>query len=212
MGYPGRYETSPRCSCAHRRGAHHPENRSALVGWRAGASLPDGVGQRAWRAGAADRRASGRRRENSAPTPPALPSAGAEGGAAGLLPTAPAATTSLRGGARRAGTRALAPPPARLWPSHECMDARPRRRGPVRPRPDRPPGQWRSDPHDAAAPGHWLETRQTLDHQSRSRIRAKTRRRDRLITLAQAHPEWALSFADDGWWSRLAQPQLHAWA
>jgi hypothetical protein len=38
------------------------------------------------------------------------------------------------------------------------------------------------------------------------------RRRDRLIALAQAHPDWALGFADEVWWSRLAQPHLHAWA
>ena len=35
--------------------------------------------------------------------------------------------------------------------------------------------------------------------------------RDRLIALAQAHPDWALGFADEVWWSRLAQPQLHSW-
>ncbi len=64
MGYGERYETSPLCPCAHRRGAHRRENRSALVGWRAGAPLPDGVGQRPWRAGAADRCAGGLRREN----------------------------------------------------------------------------------------------------------------------------------------------------
>lgn len=26
------------------------------------------------------------------------------------------------------------------------------------------------------------------------------------------HPEWALGFEDEVWWSRLAQPALHAWA
>lgn len=30
--------------------------------------------------------------------------------------------------------------------------------------------------------------------------------------MAQAHPTWALGFADEVWWSRLAQPHLHAWA
>jgi hypothetical protein len=29
--------------------------------------------------------------------------------------------------------------------------------------------------------------------------------------LAQAHPEWVLGFQDECWWSRLAQPDLHAW-
>jgi transposase len=35
--------------------------------------------------------------------------------------------------------------------------------------------------------------------------------RDRLIRLAQRHPEWLLGFEDEVWWSRLACPTLHAW-
>ena len=51
-----------------------------------------------------------------------------------------------------------------------------------------------------------------MDHQPRPGVRPKKRRRDRLIALATAHPDWALGFADEVWWSRLAQPHLHAWA
>jgi hypothetical protein len=29
--------------------------------------------------------------------------------------------------------------------------------------------------------------------------------------VAQTHPDWVLGFQDECWWSRLAQPQLHAW-
>ncbi len=32
------------------------------------------------------------------------------------------------------------------------------------------------------------------------------------MRLAQAHPDWALGFEDEVWWSRLARPALHAWA
>ncbi len=39
----------------------------------------------------------------------------------------------------------------------------------------------------------------------------KKARRDRLIRLAQAHPDWLLGFEDEVWWSRLARPALHAW-
>src|ERR671937_1967416 len=39
----------------------------------------------------------------------------------------------------------------------------------------------------------------------------KKARRDRLIRLAQAHPDWLLGFAVEVWWSRLAHPVLHAW-
>jgi hypothetical protein len=35
--------------------------------------------------------------------------------------------------------------------------------------------------------------------------------RDRLLRLAQRHPEWLLGFEDEVWWSRLACPTLHAW-
>src|SRR3954470_7790782 len=36
--------------------------------------------------------------------------------------------------------------------------------------------------------------------------------RDRLIRLAASHPDWVLGFQDEVWWSRLARPELHAWA
>jgi DDE superfamily endonuclease len=31
------------------------------------------------------------------------------------------------------------------------------------------------------------------------------------MRLARSHPEWVLGFADEVWFSRLAQPNLHAW-
>jgi transposase len=39
----------------------------------------------------------------------------------------------------------------------------------------------------------------------------KKARRDRLIRLSAQHPEWVLGFEDEVWWSRVAQPSLHAW-
>lgn len=35
--------------------------------------------------------------------------------------------------------------------------------------------------------------------------------RDRLIQLALTHPAWALGWADEVWWSRLAQPEQQRW-
>lgn len=32
------------------------------------------------------------------------------------------------------------------------------------------------------------------------------------MRLAATHPDWVLGFADEVWWSRLAQPNLHSWA
>jgi transposase len=40
----------------------------------------------------------------------------------------------------------------------------------------------------------------------------KKKARDRLIRWAESHPDWVLGFQDECWWSRLAQPNLHAWA
>jgi hypothetical protein len=33
-----------------------------------------------------------------------------------------------------------------------------------------------------------------------------------LIALAERHPEYALGFQDEVWWSRVTQPHMHAWA
>ena len=33
-----------------------------------------------------------------------------------------------------------------------------------------------------------------------------------MIELASRHPEYALAFEDETWWSRVSQPTLHAWA
>ena len=31
------------------------------------------------------------------------------------------------------------------------------------------------------------------------------------MRLAETHPTWALGFADEVWWSRLAQPTMRFW-
>ncbi len=33
-----------------------------------------------------------------------------------------------------------------------------------------------------------------------------------MIRLAMAHPQWALGFGDEVWWSRIVQPKLASWA
>jgi hypothetical protein len=56
-----------------------------------------------------------------------------------------------------------------------------------------------------------VETRQTLDHQPRSGVCTKKKRRDRLIQRANTRPMGALGFGDEVWWSRLAHPNQHCW-
>jgi len=53
-----------------------------------------------------------------------------------------------------------------------------------------------------------VAARQALDRQPRPRVRAKKKRRDRLIRLAATRPDWCLGFEDETWWSRLAAPAL----
>jgi hypothetical protein len=57
-----------------------------------------------------------------------------------------------------------------------------------------------------------LAAHQAVDHQPRSGVCAKKKARDRLMRLAGQHPDWALGFEDETWWSRVAHPRLHAWA
>jgi hypothetical protein len=56
-----------------------------------------------------------------------------------------------------------------------------------------------------------VEAGETLDHESRSGVCPKKKRRDQLIQRALAQPTWALGFGDEVWWSRLAQPNQHGW-
>jgi transposase len=79
------------------------------------------------------------------------------------------------------------------------------------PGPDAAPGHWGGDSPGAQSVRGALEAGQTLDHQPRASLPQKTKRRDRLIRLAAEHPTWALGFADEVWWSRLAQPGQHRW-
>jgi transposase len=57
-----------------------------------------------------------------------------------------------------------------------------------------------------------VEAGQALDHQPGPGVRREKKRRDRLIAEAERHPDRVLGFADETWWTRLAQPDLFAWA
>lgn len=41
---------------------------------------------------------------------------------------------------------------------------------------------------------------------------AKKARRDALLRESADHPEWAIGFEDEVWWSRVAQPKVRTWA
>ncbi|MBY0461042.1 MAG: transposase, partial [Gemmataceae bacterium] len=56
------------------------------------------------------------------------------------------------------------------------------------------------------------EAGQALADQPGSGVRQEKKARDDLIGEAARHPDWVLGFQDECWWTRLAQPDLFAWA
>src|SRR5438477_2309065 len=117
----------------------------------------------------------------------------------------------LRCGGLRVPAGAAASESTDVWPAHQPVDARARRRGQFRPRPHAAAGQRRNYSTGPAPLAGVLEAGQALDDQSRSGLSPTKKRRDRLIQQAMTHPTWALGCEDEVWWSRLAQPDQHGW-
>src|SRR5829696_834786 len=67
-------------------------------------------------------------------------------------------------------------------------------------------------PSYAFAAGSALGAGQALDREPRSRVRPKKGARDRLILLAESHPQWAVGFEDETWFSRFERPALRSWS
>jgi hypothetical protein len=57
---------------------------------------------------------------------------------------------------------------------------------------------------------HWMRAKHWITSPDPEYARKKARR-DRLIALAERHPDWLLGFEDEVWFSRLARPSLHVW-
>ena len=51
-----------------------------------------------------------------------------------------------------------------------------------------------------------------MDSEPGPAVRYKKRQRDRLIALAAERADWVVGYQDEVWWSRFAQPSMHAWA
>src|SRR5438067_6756211 len=56
----------------------------------------------------------------------------------------------------------------------------------------------------------WRRAKEWITSPDPAYLRKKARR-DRLIRLAKAHPDWLLGVEDEVWWSRLAHPTLYTW-
>jgi transposase len=51
-----------------------------------------------------------------------------------------------------------------------------------------------------------------VDSEPGPAVRHKKKQRDRLIALAAERDDWVVGYQDEVWWSRFAQPSMHAWA
>lgn len=51
-----------------------------------------------------------------------------------------------------------------------------------------------------------------MDPESGPAVRPKKKQRDRLIACAAQRDDWVVGYQDEVWWSRFAQPSMHAWA
>ena len=146
---------------------------------------------------------------------PRLQPEGSPKGASARLQTSENRSQSLPGSrAGRGLARAFAPHTQGVPKRHEPVDAGLGRRGQLRGGLDRRAHHGRDRPGDAGADGGTLGASEEVDHFPRSRVRSKKRRRDRLIDLAEARPEWAVGFLERagsaGWRGRpsTGPPQL----
>src|SRR3954454_19850761 len=211
MWYTLGHEKTHLHPCLDRGRTADPAGGVAFVQGLCVASLPDPPGQCPGPDGPCDWRDTGVRRSDRPQCPACLHYPGASGPDAAVLRPPADAACGLRCPAARAVADAAAPESPHLWPSHQSVDLTAGGQGGVCRGADGPADQWGSDPPSAGAPRGTLATGQTLDHQSRSGVHTKKKRRDRLMALARTHPTWALAWEDEVWWSRLAQPALHTW-
>src|SRR5690242_9332231 len=206
----GRDAPAHLCSRAERRGARPARSGPARPGRVHRAPGADRAGERGRAPAADDRARAALRRADGPQRRPRLQRRRPRGPDGRLVAAEERRPGPGRG---RAGAAPGDPAPAaaRLRPRQEHLDPRPPGAGGARARtePDRALGG--DGPAGAAAARRGLEAGQALADQPRPRLRAKKRRRDRLIRLARGRPGWALGFADEVWFSRLAQPALHAW-
>ncbi len=212
MGHHVRHETPHLHSSAYGRRVRPPGGQVALVECLCPPSLPDSAGECPGRAAAPDRRFLGLQRPDRPQRHPSLRARRHRRLPHPPLPSAASAGDQARWGGGRAGESPRTPEPAQFRVTNQPLDPRTGRRRQLCPRDHVRAGQQRDHPQCLAALGREGEAHQAWDYQSRSRVRPEKRARDRLIRLAPTHPDWVLGFLDEVWWSRFAQPSLHAWS
>src|SRR5215831_847849 len=210
MWYTLGYANTFICAPAHGGRAGYPRDRSPVLVCLYRPPLPDPPRQCREAANDHDCTLPALHRPNRPQHDSCVPPVRSPRAAASLVTTAHA-VDHLRRWGLRGPAGAVAPESADLRPAHEPVDARAGRRSQFCPGPDATTGQRRN--HSGGPPplARVVEAGQTLDHESRSGVCPEKKRRDQLIQRAMVHPSWALGFGDEVWWSRLAQPNQHAW-
>src|SRR5712691_11771188 len=210
MWYTLRYANTFICTPAHGGRAGNTGDRSPVPVRLHSTPLPDAPGQCRRAVDHHDCAPAALHRSDGAQRHSCLSPARSRRAPAAIVAAAHHVGALGRGGLR-VPAGAVTPESTDIRQADKPVDARTGRRGQFRPRPDAAAGQRRN--HSGGPPplGRGLEAGQTLDHQPRSGLCPKKKRRDRVIQRAMAHSTWALGFGDEVWWSRLAQPNQHAW-
>src|SRR3712207_2496305 len=91
-------------------------------------------------------------------------------------------------------TRDTPPRAQEVRQTKQLMDPTDGRLGQLRRGPNREAGQWRNHPGNARKAWCSVGAGQALGREPRSGIRPQKRAEERLIRLAEAHPEWAVGF------------------
>jgi hypothetical protein len=204
------YESTHLHSTTHQRRTEAAPGRIAFVIGFCAASLPDPAGLSAPRTRQSHCQAAWVRRPDRAQCDQRLQPEGPGCAQKGLLSPLSASHHHCR---RSVATpaRPFTPQPARIWPRSQSLEFASGGKDLFRARTGGSPNHRSECASCRGAVGGQVETRQTLDHQSRSLLSPKKTARDRLIDYASSRPDWAIGFLDEVWWSRFALPQLHAW-
>src|SRR5829696_199808 len=211
MSYGNEHETSYLRTYAFSGGARGARGRTSLLRSLRTPPLPDTFSQCSRRARTADSQKPGVRTANSARRHPRLRRARAGCSQSDLLATNRGPRRLRRAEcARSAG--AVTPLSEGIRQTEHSLDAQGRRRGELRGGTYERASERGDHPSYAFAAGSALGAGQALDREPLSGKRPKKGGRDRLILLTERHPQWAVGFEDETWFSRFERPALRSWS
>jgi hypothetical protein len=213
MSYSGLHETSNLCTFAFGKGAREPRGGAALQRFLRDAPMPDTFGKLSRTIPSKDRPEFGMRLADGQERHPRLQRSRPSRPHAWIL--APQVRPCRFRRRERRGSQRDAPPLAEgVWiRQHESVDFGDGRRSRFRGGTHTKASLRGDHPGDSGAPPRSsMDASQAVDHLPRPPLRKKKRRRDRLMSVAAADPEWAVGFLDECWWSRVALPTLSSWS